>query len=575
MINSQVMKNTNIKKANSELVPDENLNLLSFFERNADFLAYIIIGLTLLMGLCLFNVRVDEGGDDSTYITRAIDLIASGTYPSYQGPLYPIFLAAIIGVFGAKLLVLKISSLVLICLSQYVFYRMLKGHVNIRLVLMVMGIMSINSYFLFFGSMTYSEPLFMVVEYVFLAFLLRYENQDMDNNVVKNIVGSLPSAIFAVLAYLIRTVGLGFGIVGVVYLCLRKRYAKAAMFLGSMIVMMLVWTGIKAVIWGDVKSDNSQIESLMQVHPYDVEQGQETLSGYLGRLVDNSNLYISKHLMRIVGFRSSTDRATNPMVTILVYLLFVFGAFQSWKNNRSVLLMALSTVTMLGITFVVLQPLWDQVRLIIPYVATALVVVLYGIYQMAKKVAGKKAHLVVVALVALSSLMSFGQSVEKMNFKTLRENFSGDILYGYSTDWYNYLKVCQVVYDQLPEGSYVACRKPNMARIYSGGHKFYGIYNFTTEDADVLADDLRSRGVTHIIAASLRRDPMIPKDQIINTIHRYMHFILKKYPQAFTQVGICGTEDNEPTYLFAVNYDVIDKARAAMKQNEAVEGQQE
>lgn len=554
-------------KPNAQLVPNDNPNYLGFFEKHADVIASLIIIVTMLMGMFLFNMRVDEGGDDSTYITRAIDLFYNGTYPTYQGPLYPIFLAMFVGLFGANLLCLKFTSLALILVSQFLFYRMLKGHVNIRLILGVMGLMSINSWFLFFGSMTYSEALFMVVEYAFLALLLRFENKDDNGKATRGILGSLSPAALAVVAFLIRTVGLGFSIVGVAYLCIRKKYAKALMFLGSVIVLSLVWTGIRTVVWGDIKSDNKQLESLMQVHPYDESQGLETISGYAGRLVDNSNLYLSKHMMRMLGFRKAQDRGTNPLVTIILYSLFFFGAYKAWKKNRCLLLLAITSFVMLGLTFVVLQSLWDQARLIIPYFAIFLMIVLYGIFCLLKIVAGKKAHLVFMLVVILSGLMTFAQSVEKMDFHVLRENFSGDILYGYTPDWYNYLSICKEVYSQLPEGSYVACRKPNMARIYSGGHKFYGIYNFNTEDADELVDDLRNHKVTHVILASLRRDPLVPNGQVINTIHRYMNFINQKYPKTFIPYGMCGDENSEPAYLFAVDYDYVDAMRQGMVDN--------
>lgn len=545
---------------------NENPDILGFIEAHANIIAAAIILITFVMGLCLFNMRVDEGGDDSTYITRAMDLVANGTYPTYQGPLYPMFLALFISLFGAKVWVLKLTSLALIVLSQWTFFRMLRGQINIRITFAVMFLMGINSWYLFFGSMTYSEAFYIVIQYIFLGLLLRFENRSYQST-LQGILHSLPSAALVIALYLIRTVGFGFGIIGVVYLCLRKQFVKAALFTGSMLLVFFAWMTVRTAVWGDIKSDTRQIESLMQVHPYQVEDGQETISGYCGRVIDNSNLYVSKHLMRILGLRKAEDRNTNPLVTLLVYALFIFGTVKAWERNRGVLLMALTSIVMLGITFVVLQALWDQVRLIIPYVPIALVVIFYGLYHFFKIFAGKKAHLISMVVVILCSLLTISQSFGKMNADVLKHNLSGDMLYGYTPDWYNYLSVCSVVYDQIPDTSNVACRKPNMARIYSGGHKFFGIYNFNTEDPDELIDSLRDKSVTHMIVASLRRDPLIPGGEVINTIHRYMHFIVKKYPEAFHLCGSCGSENNEPTYLFEVNYNYVDAMRAKLSQS--------
>lgn len=551
----------NSKAKNANLVANENPDILGFFEAHANLVAGIILFVTFIMGLCLFNMRVDEGGDDSTYITRAMDLVSNGTYPTYQGPLYPIFLGAFIRLFGAHLLLLKATSFVLILLSQYLFYRVLRHNINIRIVFAVMFLMGINSWYLFFGSMTYSEAFYIVLQYLLFGFLLRYDGASCKSK-AQTALHSLPVAALVVASFLVRTVGFGFGIASVIYLCLRRQFLKAAMLVGAMAAVLFLWLGVRTAVWGEVKSDNRQIESLMQVHPYQVEDGQETISGYFGRVVDNSNLYVSKHLMRILGFRKADDRTTSPLITILVYALFAFGTYKAWRRNRAVFLLAVTSIVMLGITFVVLQALWDQVRLIIPYVPIALIVLFYGLFQFFKLFAGKKAHLISMVVVILCSMLTFAQSFGKMDSDVLKHNLSGDVLYGYTPDWYNYLSVCAVVYDQLPADAYVACRKPNMACIYSGGHKFYGIYNFTSEDADELVDNLREHNVTHMIVASLRRDPLVPRGEVINTIHRYMHFIVKKYPQAFHLCGSCGGENNEPTYLFEVDYNYIDSMRS-------------
>jgi len=537
-----------------------------FITLHANAIAYILTAITFVVGLLLFNVRVDEGGDDSTYITRAIDLVESGTYPTYQGPLYPIFLAIFVSLFGAKLMLLKFTSLILVVGAQYLFYRMLKGRVGYRAIFAIMGMMSINSIMLFFGSMTYSEALFTVIEYLFLGTLMRCADKPTDT-LLKTFGSVAPSAVLVVISYLIRTIGFGFAIVGVIYLCMRRKFVSASIFLGTALLTFVVWVGVRTIVWGEVKSDNRQIESLMQVHPYQVEDGQETLIGYAGRVVDNSNLYISKHLMRIVGLRKADDRATNGVLTLVFYALFAFGTYRAWrKGNNALLLMALSSVVMVGITFVVLQALWDQVRLVVPYVAPALLVVLFGLMELLRTFIASKAKIVMTCFVGLCSLLILSQTILKIDLPTLKRNISGDILYGYTPDWYNYLSICQVVYKQLPANSYVACRKPNMARIYSGGHKFYGIYNFTSEDADELIADLKNHNVTHIIVANLRRDPLIPNGQVINTIHRYMKFIIDKYPNAFELCGRCGEEGEEPSYLFRVRYDYIESEQNAEKE---------
>ena len=104
----------------------------------------------------------------------------------------------------------------------------------------------------------------------------------------------------------------------------------------------------------------------------------------------------------------------------------------------------------------------------------------------------------------------------------------------------------------LGADSYVACRKPDMARLYANGKKFYGIFRFDSEDADVLLAQLKEKGITHALLASLRKNPEVNNGEVINTLHRYMAFIAQKYPDVFELVHQIGSD--EPAYLFRINY---------------------
>lgn len=524
--------------------------------RKYDIIFAAIMVVTLVFGLLLFNLRIDEGGDDSTYICRAMDVVASGTYPTFQGPLYPWFLALFVAFCGPNLLVLKMTSLVCVLCGHIVFYKVARKKMNSEHLLAVMGLLSINSLYLFFASQTYSESLFALVQYIFLGLLLRMEDNAGEKLSVKQVFAVvLPVAICIVCGYLIRTVGAFWLVAALVYLCLRKYYKPALVLLGTTIVALGLWVAVKTSIWGESKGQ-SQITQLTQVHPYEVEKGQETILGYFGRFGENSNKYLSKHMLRIAGFKQVNSRETSSVATILIYIVFLYGAFQAYKRgNRAVLLCAVLAATMMGVTFFALQTLWDQYRLIVPYVLSAYVVLIYGLYQLFLLMGEKVAKITLGALIGCSALLSFSQTIHKIDLMQLKTNLGGDMLYGYTPDWYNYLGMCQAVAEHLPEESFVACRKPNMARIYAGGKKFHGIYNFQSEDPDELLNALKERGVTHIILASLRRDPLYPGQGVINTIHRYMHFIVQKYPTAFYEVAVMGKEDQEPAYLYQINYD--------------------
>ena len=537
----------------------------SFIDKNANIMAIVLMVLTAVVSFLLFNMRVDEGGDDSAYICRAFDLLDSGRYPNYQGPLYPMFLAVVMAIFGKGIFGLKLTSLLFIVASQWIFYRSLRGRVNVRLLLMVMAIASVNSWYLAYASLTYSEAMFIFVEFGITWLVLRFDDDSSTDwrSIVKR---ALPVAALLVVAILIRTMAIAIVGAVVLYLLLRRNWRKAVVVLGLTALLSVAWIGVRSAIWGKVDHGNSQLEQLTRKHPYDVDQGQETFTGYLGRIVDNSKLYLSKRMMYVFGFKQNEDRETSAFVTILLYALFIAGAVFGYRRNRAVLWLAILTAATLGLTFVMLQALWDQQRLIIPSVVTFIAVMLYGIYGLIGLMSKKSAVYVAFVGGAIITFASLIQTNKNIDLMTLRKNFNGDTLYGYTTDYYNYLAMCSDCAD-LPDTCLVACRKPEMARIYCGGRKFYGIYNFTTDDPDVLVDALRNKGVTHVLVANLRRDPLVPRDQIINTIHRYCNFIQKKYPKTFYPLKMKGDANNEPAYLFYIDYNHVDAVRKSLENN--------
>lgn len=180
----------------------------------------------------------------------------------------------------------------------------------------------------------------------------------------------------------------------------------------------------------------------------------------------------------------------------------------------------------------------------------------YGLYALASLVFKRKTSITIAAVICLlSASLSAVSSTKKIDIMCLRSNMKGDKFEGYSPDWANYLKMCEYVGQTFSADDYAACRKPNMARIYAGGKKFYGVYTFNSEDPDTLLLNLHKNGVTHVILGSMRRDPRVNDGTIINTLHRYVSFIAQKYPTSFDLVKTIGTQQSEPTYLLKINYE--------------------
>ena len=135
--------------------------------------------------MLLFNLRISEGGDDSTYIIRAYKFLKQGTYPSYQGPLYPVFLSFIIGISGGiKLGLLKFTSFIFMLVFYPLFFNAYKDRIPPLTLFAAFLIISVNSFILYFASQTYSEAMFMALTGWF--FLLFFNYLDKDPTGIKN-----------------------------------------------------------------------------------------------------------------------------------------------------------------------------------------------------------------------------------------------------------------------------------------------------------------------------------------------------------------------------------------------------
>ncbi len=540
-------------KSKTNLTLDQKLE--KWLSEKHKMLFYILLGVFVLFSFLYFNARVSIMGDDSTYISKAMNFIRSGTFPTYQGPLYPMVLSLFVGLFGMNLVAVKLSSFIFMLVFFVLFYKTLVGKVSYLALFFSLTIISISNYFLFFTCQTFSEAFFMALQAV--LFLLVYKDVALDSNDLNKstIKAMVLIGFIGFLLFITRTIGFGAVLAVFVYDLIHKNYKKSGVVLAAFLLFLAGFLVLKSAIWDIPLEMGDQSSQLMSKNPYDSSQGKEDFSGFIQRFQDNSNLYLSMHFMRIVGFKSPIKNTTNTLVTLLLYAVFIYGAFSFYKKNKFLFFIAIYLAVMLGITFFSLQKIWSQYRLIIPFVPYMLVFLVASILSFASIKKVKIVQFGFPVILMLSVVLTFSTGFKSIDLPTLQSNLEGDKLAGFTPDWVSYLQAVDFSSKKLGEDSYVACRKPNIARIYAKGKKYYGIYRIPSNDADELLDLLKEKKVTHIILASLRKNPRMYTGQTINTIQRYMSVINKKFPKTFKLIKKYG--DKEPAYVFEIDYSKI------------------
>ena len=521
-------------------IPNKDLfeNINSFIEKYISIFFWIGLILTLLFSFFLFDFKVSDGGDDSAYIVRAYDFIHKGIYPSFQGPLYPIILSLFILVFGIKVTLLKFLSYLFLA-GQFVFlYKAFKNRIPASLLISMLLIISVSSTLLYFASQTYNEAFFMLVQAVFIFFVMKYIIDLWDKTaILKNdwkkylIIG-----LFLFLLFLSKNIGLGALIAFTLYLLIFGKWKKLIYSLGGFFAFFIPLEIIKRIVWSDQMIQiASQGKSLLLKDFYSPVKGNEDFTGFIQRFIDNSHLFLSKHLFIFMGLKSNAISPTNQLpqvnhfLTYLVYLIGIIALIFVFKKSKALFFAILYTGTICVITFFAIQTMWDQPRIIIIMYPFLLLTLLTGIYYLLKIKSLKKLQFVFFFIVGIIFVMSFKDITNKIaaRSKVFTANLSGNLYYGMTPDWVNFIEMSKYVDKNIHKDSMVASRKPEIGFVYTG-RDFYGIYNIPSIPLDTFLRTIKTtpdKKAVCINIAQINNSPavQIVHNQLINYTHAFIN----------------------------------------------------
>jgi hypothetical protein len=518
----------------------------------------IIFILNLLFIALHFNLKISEAHDDAMYIQDAYNFATNffGFYTP-NAPFYPMLLSPIIKFFGINLFLLKLTSVFFTIFNLMVFYFLFKDKISYLVLFVVLFIQAVNHYFIYYSSVTFTEQYFLFLQSLFFFLFFKAYNKGGEEplNKLSNARFWIPSAFILFIMTLSRNIAIAGVLPLILFFIIDKKFFNLFLFFICFIGFRIPFEIIRGLIWGSKNQFAAQASSLIvQKDPYDASKGTEDLLGYFNRVVDNYGLYISKRFFQILGFLSEQDMLVRPGLGLIFFIIGVFSLILIIrKKNKYLILLSLYSVIMVGATFVAIQKSWDQYRLILVFIPFILVVILEPIvkYSFLNKSILQSILLVFFIVILFNSLLNSVVKAEQ-NWTVLNHNLKGDRYAGYTEDWVNFLKISKWCGDSLPPSSYVASRKAPMSFIYANGKEFYPIYTVSSSNADTILNELKSNNVTHVILASIRRNPNKSDGYIINTIHRLMQPVAQKYPDKFTLVKQIG--ESEPAYLYKINY---------------------
>jgi hypothetical protein len=587
----------------------------------------------------------------------ANEFLKGRAFPSWHGPRYSIFLSLPILIFGVNVIWLKVFSFIFIIAHLILFYFTFRKHVSATLFSFVMLILSVNAAVLYFGSQTYSEAMFMFLQslaiYIFINIYLNFGLSEKPS-VKQEVIQWLGLGFFVFLVSLTRNIGIVMLLAMLLFLFIEKRFRGAIFLTISFVAFLIPFRIYKKIAWHESMSQGpDQISEILRKNPYNRALGTEDFGGMVDRFVMNAKNYLSKHFMTSIGLHDPASTEKSGFVTLIIVILFVIAAIYAFRKSRIMLFISIYLGGAIAASFIALHQSWDQLRMIVIFVPMLLLLLCWGIQQISLNRRYTYVGIILMIFLTVIFFRTFDMSSDKMkvNRKILARNIKGNLYYGFTPDWQNFLKMSEWVGKNIPADKVVASRKPSMSYIYSKGREFYGMYRFPSEEPvqyinkllsrtgdlvvipnkaidnkwpvnlqwgikranvacvaegstlyglyyfrgqqgneviqnlselkvkpfstdslinlvnmskqncfavspDSLLLNLKRSKVEYIIVANLRANPTVNTGNIINNIQRYLYFVEQKYPGILELVHQIGRDNEEPAWLYKVNYSL-------------------
>lgn len=559
----QQAKQTVKKTANSKSQTAGILERLDkWFEKHDKKIFYTLLFFSTLFSLLLFDSKVSEGGDDSSYITRAWSFLYEHKYPYFQGPGYPVFLSIFMKLFGLNVIALKFFSVLCQFGFVWVTYLTFRKRIPYTVLFALIAFISFNHFIQYYASQTFTETFFLFIQSICIYIVFKIIdsiNKELGwlDSFKQNYWKWILFGFMFVLLSISKSIAF-VSIVGVIlYLIISKNYKQAVYALVAFMVIRLIYQLIATSMFGP--PDSSQLGMMLQKDIYNEQKGYEDMASMIDRFFSNFNTYISLHIYRILHFRNFDTLKIIPPLSYISSVILIVFTILSYKRNKFIFFSCIYLIVLCGGIFLGVQAANMQDRLIIIVIPFIFLVFFYGMYELAKRSSGFQFVFIAFATVMMLITIGKSSSLAKENIAALKKNLSGDIYYGYSPDYTNFLKMSKYCADSLPDSPNIISRKPGMSFIYGNGKNFIGQYKVPENYilADTVNPDSVLRGwqkqkVNYIILASLRMNPKKNNGSIINNIHRMLQPIAQKYPQKLKLIKTIG--EMEPTYLYKIDY---------------------
>ena len=464
----------------------------AFFDRHRKGFFLFTMVVAALMAICMFDTKASLSGDDCDYILAADAFWRHFIFPTHHGSLYPIVLSPFVGLFGYRLILLKFLSAVFTVGSFWWLYKAFEGRIPSAVLIPSMLLAAVCSYIFFYAGYTYSEPLFMLLQSLYIYFFSRYFWAEGTPAYTLRRDWKKYLTLGALTLAMGMTREIGFCVIGVVilYFAIKGRWKDLLYTVGAALLMLAAFYLVKAILWPNVAAGHS-FTNLMAKDYYNPNAGMEDAAGLMERFRDNSLVYLSAFLCQMLGVvRETPSNWFMPSVprTIIIYVFYFVGIAIVARRNAPLLFTGIYVGVLNFVSFVVLQNIWAQDRLIMIYYPLILIFLLGALYFALNTKRSWRFFFVypVVLLILFGGTLNNTRLRVGRTLPVLQQNLLlGDPLYGFTPDWQNFIKASQWIAKNAEKDAMIVSRKPSMSMVYTG-RNFTGLPASLTVPADTL-----------------------------------------------------------------------------------------
>ena len=511
------------------------------FAKNRPWLLLLLLGVVFIFVYAYtLDHKLDLNGDNANYITCARNMAdglgysvvgPNGVVPAQQYPPgYSAILSVAIRLGLDNLLFFKclngfflFASIALLFLA---FGRLVKQD---WLSFSIAGLLIMSPLLLHFAGMAMSEMSYLFCVTVSMVAMLMYHstaNKPFYKNGWFYLI-----FVAAVGSYYIRSVGTSIIFALLVFFLFRKEWKQALVSLGGVIILVLPWV-IRNKVYG---IQSRYFGTIMTVNPWRPDEGTiSSFSEMWHKMITNLDETVIRGFKEVLfPFLQVSNEPSSVGGVILGVILVLIIFYGAWNMKTWRWMMLAFIIANMGIF-----ALWhggNGTRYVTPIVPVLYFCFYYGIWSLIARIPKLelKEHSL-WALVLLLMVLPMRAPVRAMHEQSNRP---------YPTAYKNYFKLAKQIEKSQPQGTVVACRKPELFHYYAP--HICAVHYKYDRDAKIVIQDMLDKNVSFVILDQLG----------YSSTALYLYPAIQAYPQLFPVVDVTGAPQ---TYLLKLD---TDKAR--------------